>query len=57
MKLSIDANNVSAENQLADTAKTKYHIASGEKKRIAMIGNSITLHGCRRSADWVLHLI
>lgn len=52
MKLSIDANNVSAENQLADTAKTKYHIVSGEKKRIAMIGNSITLHGIKEDIGW-----
>jgi len=52
MKLSIEANTVSAQNQLSDTDKTKYYNIPKATEKIAIIGNSITLHGIKPDIGW-----
>lgn len=52
MKLTIDDNTVSSENQVSETDRFKPYLVAGATKKIAIVGNSITLHNPLPSIGW-----
>ena len=52
MKLTIDGNTVSAENQLLPSGQAKDFPVENPKLKIAIVGNSITCHGVLPSIGW-----
>ena len=52
MKLSIEQNNVSAQNQVAETDCVKIYNVTNASLKIAIVGNSITLHAKKEDIGW-----
>lgn len=52
MKLAIEQNNVSAENQVSETNSVKLYNVPDALLKIAIVGNSITLHNKKEDIGW-----
>jgi hypothetical protein len=52
MRLTIEDNTVSSQNQVSETDKFKPYLTEGSTRKIAIVGNSITLHGISPTIGW-----